>query len=107
VRENREGALLGENPLEFNGFGVIRVGRALHRLADEVTAVLGGLIGYVAVLAALGVGVIYLLEMEEVSAAIETSLRTEHAAVARPYVINDDRTERPTRPELRQSMAAR
>jgi hypothetical protein len=80
------------------------VGTALQRLADELTAVLGGLLGYAAVLAALGVGVIYLLDMDGVSAAIETGLRTEHAAVERPYVISDDRTEGP---ELRRAVAAR
>lgn len=104
MRENRAGALLGENPLEFNGFGVIRVGRALHRLANELTAVLGGLIGYGAVLAALGVGIIYLLDMDAVSAAIEPTPRAIQAAVERPYVVDDGG---PDRPELRRAMAAR
>jgi hypothetical protein len=78
------------------------VGTALHRLADELTAVLGGLLGYVAVLAALGVGVIYLLEIDGVSAAIEPGPRADHAAVERPYVVSDDR---PMRPELRRAVA--
>jgi hypothetical protein len=78
---------------------VIRVGTALHRLADELTAVLGGLIGYIAVLAALGVGIAYLLEIDGVSA--EPDARPVQAAVERPYVINDEG------PELRRSMAAR
>lgn len=82
---------------------MIRVGRALHRLADELTAVLGGLLGYVAVLAALGVGVVYLLDMDEVRAAIEPEPRADLAAVERPYVIN----EGPTRPELRRAVAAK
>jgi hypothetical protein len=80
------------------------VGTAIQRLADELTAVLAGLIGYAAVLAALGVGVIYLLETDEVGAAIETGLRAERAAVERPYVVNDDG---PDRPELRRAVAAR
>ena len=83
---------------------MIRVGRALHRLADELTAVLGGLIGYVAVLAALGVGVIYLLDMDEVTAAIEPPARSIQAAVERPYVITN---EGPDRPELRRAVAAK
>lgn len=86
---------------------MIRVGRALHRLADELTAVLAGLIGYAAVLAALGVGVIYLLEMGQVSAAIEPGPRAVQAAVERPYVINDDQTEGPNRPDLRRTVATR
>jgi hypothetical protein len=77
---------------------VIRVGTALQRLADELTAVLGGLIGYVAVLAALGVGIAYLLEIDVVSA--EPTAPAIQAAVERPYVINDG-------PELRRSVAAR
>jgi hypothetical protein len=71
-------------------------------LADEFTAVLGGLLGYVAVLAALGVGIAYLLEIDGVSA--EPDGRTIQAAVERPYVINEDRVEGP---DLRRSMAAR
>ena len=81
---------------------MIRVGTALQRLADELTAVLGGLIGYVAVLAALGLGIAYLLEIVGVNAQPET--RTIQAAVTKPYVINDDRVEGP---ELRQTVAAR
>ena len=77
------------------------MGRALHRLADELTAVLGGLIGYAAVLAALGIGVIYLLDMDEVGAAIETGLRADLAAVERPYVAGDEG------PELRRAVAAK
>jgi len=84
---------------------VIRVGRALHRLADELTAVLAGLLGYAAVLAALGVGVIYLLDTDAVRAAIEPEPRAVQATVERPYVIDGDRTEVPHRPELRQSIA--
>ena len=80
------------------------VGTALHRLADELTAVLAGVLGYVAVLAALGVTVITLLEIDGVSAAMEPRPRSDQAAVARPYVVNDDRTEGP---ELRRSVAAR
>jgi hypothetical protein len=71
-------------------------------LADELTAVLGGLLGYVAVLAALGVGVIYLLDMDEVRAAIEPAPRADLAAVERPYVVNDDW---PDRPQLRRAAA--
>jgi hypothetical protein len=82
---------------------VIRVGTALQRLADELTAVLGGLLGYVAVLAALGVGIAYLLEIDGVSA--EPGARTEQVAtLARPYVVNDDRIEGP---ELRRTVVAR
>ena len=83
------------------------MGTALHRLADELTAVLGGLLGYVAVLAALGVMVIYLLEIDGVSAAMEPGPRSDQAAVERPYVINDDRIEGPNRPELRRSVATK
>ena len=86
---------------------MIRVGPALHRLANELTALLAGLLGYVAVLAALGVGVIYLLETDDVRAAIEPPARSTEAAVERPYVIDGDRTERPNQPERRQSAAAR
>ena len=81
---------------------MIRVGSALQRLADELTAVLGGLIGYVAVLAALGVGIAYLLEIDGVNAG--PGAPTIQAAVERPYVINDDRIEGP---ELRRTVAAR
>lgn len=77
------------------------MGSAIQRLADELTAVLAGLIGYVAVLVALGVGVIYLLDTDEVGATLETGLRAERAAVERPYVVNDDG------PELRRAVAAR
>ena len=84
---------------------MIRVGTALQRLADELTAVLGGLLGYVAVLAALGLGIAYLLEIDGVSA--EPGAPAIQAAVERPYVINDDRVDGLNRPELRRSMAAR
>ena len=83
---------------------MIRVGTALQRLADELTAVLGCLLGYVAVLAALGVTIAYLLEIDGVSA--EPGARPVQAAVERPYVVNDDRTEGLNRPELRRSTAA-
>lgn len=83
------------------------VGSALQRLADELTAVLASLIGYAAVLAALGVGIIYLLDMDGVSAAIEAAPRSDQAAMVRPYVIDGERIEGPNRPELRRSMAAR
>jgi hypothetical protein len=83
---------------------VIRVGRALSRLADELTAVLGGLLGYAAVLAALGVGVIYLLDMT-VSAATEPEPRSAQATVERPYVITDDRIAGLDQPELRRAVA--
>jgi hypothetical protein len=81
---------------------VIRVGTALQCLADELTAVLGGLLGYVAVLAALGLGIAYLLEIDGVSA--EPDARTIQAAVERPYVINEDRAEGP---DLRRTVATR
>ncbi len=84
---------------------MIRVGRALSRLADELTAVLGGLLGYAAVLAALGVGVSYLLDMGGVSAATEPEPRSAQAAVERPYVIDDDRIAGLDRPELRRAVA--
>jgi hypothetical protein len=61
---------------------VIRVGTAIQRLADELTAVLGGLIGYAAVLAALGVGIAYLLEIDVVNT--EPGARTEQVAMERP-----------------------
>ena len=83
---------------------MIRVGPVLHRLADELTAVLGGLLGYVAVLAALGVGVVYLLELGGASAAMEPGPGTGEAALERPYVIDD---EGPNRPELRRAVAGR
>ena len=86
------------------------VGTALHRLADELTAVLAGVLGYVAVLAALGVTVITLLEIDGVSAAMGPGPRSDQAAVERPFhvfAINDDRVEGPNRPELRRSVAAR
>ena len=66
---------------------------------------LGGLLGYVAVLAALGLGIAYLLEIDGVSA--EPGARPIQAAVERPYVVNDDRTEALNQPELRRSMATR
>ena len=66
---------------------------------------LGGLIGYAAVLAALGAGVVYLLEMDHVSAAIETAPRADQAAVERPYVIDGERTAVSPRPELRHAAA--
>ena len=81
---------------------MIRVGTALQRLADELTAVLGGLLGYVAVLAALGLGIAYLLEIDGVSG--EPDARTIQAAVERPYVINEDRAEGP---DLRRTVATR
>ena len=62
---------------------------------------LGGLIGYTAVLAALGVGVIYLLEIDQVSAGIEPAPRSIQAAVERPYPIDDEG------PELRRGVLAR
>jgi hypothetical protein len=86
---------------------VIRVGTALQRLADELTAVLGGLLGYVAVLAGLGVTIAYLLEIDGVSAATEPGLRADRAPIERPYVVNDERIDALNRPELRRSMAAR
>jgi hypothetical protein len=76
------------------------VGIALHRLADELTAVLAGLLGYIGVLAALGVLVIYALESDAVSAAIEPAPRSMQAAMAQPYGIN----EGPNRPELRRGV---
>jgi len=72
-------------------------------MADELTALFGGLLGYVAVLAALGGAVVYLLEIEGVSAAAGAGLRADHAAVERPYVINEGLD----RPELRRSVAAK
>ena len=60
---------------------------------------LGGLLGYVAVLAGLGVGIAYLLEIGGVNA--EPSAPTTQAAVERPYVVNDDG------PELRRTVATR
>jgi hypothetical protein len=86
------------------------VGTALRRLADELTAVLGGLLGYVAVLAALGVMVIYLLEIDGVSAAMEPGPRSDQAAVERPdraSAFNGNRIEVANRPELRRTVAAR
>ena len=46
-------------------------------MADELTALFGGLLGYVAVLAALGGAVVYLLEIEGVSAATGPGLRAD------------------------------
>jgi hypothetical protein len=84
---------------------VIRVGTALQRLADELTAVLGGLLGYVAVLAALGVTIAYLLEIDGVNT--EPGARTDQVAMGRPYVIDDDQIKGPNRPELRRAVATR
>lgn len=84
---------------------MIRVGPALHRLANELTALLAGLIGYAAVLAALGVGVIYLLDMDTVGAAIEPKARPIQAAVERPYVVDGNQAEALARPESRQAAA--
>jgi hypothetical protein len=88
------------------------VGVALHRLADELTATLAGLLGYVAVLALLGMGVIQILRMDEVGVAIESVPRTAWV-VERPTVIEEaavqtlDGSESPNRPMLRTSVAAR
>jgi hypothetical protein len=87
------------------------VGAALHRLADELTATLAGLLGYVAVLALLGMGVIQILQMDEVGAAIESVPRTAWT-MERPTVIEEpalpahDR-EDVNRPTLRTSVAAK
>jgi hypothetical protein len=87
------------------------VGTTLQRLADELTATLAGLLGYVAVLAVLGMAVVSVLEMDEVSAALEPTPRVEQIAVERPTVLPEvtgqDRIEGPNRPTLRQSVAAR
>jgi hypothetical protein len=88
------------------------VGAALHRLANEVTATLAGLLGYVAVLALLGMGVVQILQMDEVGAAIDSVPRTAWT-VERPTVIEEaavqtlDGSESPNRPTLRTSVAAR
>jgi hypothetical protein len=82
------------------------VGTALRRLADELTATLAGLIGYVCVLAALGVGVIHILEWDGPNDAIETVPRPALMAAERPTVIHEG-VEGPNRPALRQSVAVR
>jgi hypothetical protein len=78
----------------------------LRHLADEMTATLAALIGYVAVLAVLGVGVIQLLHMEEVGAEIETVPRTVLVTAERPVVLPEE-TPREGRLQLRQSVAVR
>ena len=83
------------------------VGSALYRLANEFTAFLAGVLGYFGVIAALGVLVITILEADGVGTGIVPGPRADHAAVERPYVVNDDRGEGPNRPELRRSVAAR
>jgi hypothetical protein len=87
------------------------VGAALHRLADELTATLAGLLSYVAVLALLGMGVIQILQMDEVGAAIDSVPRTAWT-VERPTVIEETAmpahdNDHSNRPTLRTSVAVR
>lgn len=87
------------------------MGTTLQRLADELTATLAGLLGYVAVLAVLGMAVVHVLEMDEVTAALEPTLRVELIAVERPTVLAEPtpqgRIDKPNRLLLRQSVAAK
>ena len=77
-------------------------------MADELTAFLAGLLGYVAVLGGARRGwSSTILEIDGVGTATEPGPRADQAAVERPYVVNDDRGEGPNRPELRRSVAAR
>jgi hypothetical protein len=87
------------------------MGTTLQRLANELTATLAGVLGYVAVLAVLGMAVVHVLEMDEVSAALEGTPRVDRVVVERPTVLSEatshDRIEGTTLPLLRQSVTAR
>ena len=79
-------------------------------MANELTAVLGGLLGYVGVIAALGVLVMAILEADGVATGMNSGPRSDWAAVARPdgaSTVSSDRIAGPDRPELRRSVAAK
>jgi len=78
-------------------------GTALRRLADELTATLAGLLGYIAVLAFLGVTVIQILEMDEISTGIGSVPASAWTTNERPP---HDRIEGTERPQFRPSVAA-
>jgi hypothetical protein len=78
-------------------------------MADELTAFLAGVLGYIAVLGALGVVIISVLELDGATAA-GPGLRSDWAAVepsTRISAIDGDRVEGRNRPPLRGSVATR
>ena len=79
-------------------------------MADELTAFLAGVLGYIAVLGALGVVIISILELDGVTAPSGPGLRFDWAAVDGPTrisAIDGDRVAGRNRPPLRGSVAAR
>jgi hypothetical protein len=78
-------------------------------MADELTAFLAGVLGYIAVLGALGVVIISVLELDGATAA-GPGLRSDWTGAGRPTrvsAIDGDRIEGLVRPPLRGSVAAR
>jgi hypothetical protein len=80
-------------------------------MADELTAFLAGVLGYIAVLGALGVVIISILELDGVTTAPSgPGLRFDWAAVEGPTrisAIDGDRVAGRNRPPLRGSVATR
>ena len=86
------------------------MGSALHRLAEELTAVFGAILGYVAVLTLLGVAVIHLLDIDLGAASGPGSRSGWAAATVQPdytFAIDGDRREAAKRPELRRGDKAK
>ena len=77
-------------------------------MADELTAFLAGVLGYIAVLGALGLVIVSILELDGASSG--PGLRPDWAAVEQPTrisAIDGDRVAGRTRPPLRGSVTAR
>jgi hypothetical protein len=80
----------------------------LYRLANELTALLAGLLGYAAVLAALGVLVVSILEIDGEGTAMTSGPRPDWTALEPSHTASttgDDRIDVASRPELRRSVA--
>jgi hypothetical protein len=80
----------------------------LYRLANEMTALLAGLLGYGAVLAALGVLVVSILEIDGQGTGMTSMPRADLTAVEPSHgaaTVGDDRIDAGGQPKLRQSMA--